>query len=345
MVRSGHFHSNKPFIELLELKRLLNKAEKLGTVRKEARVAHDRSFYPIYSVSFGSQSPTAPCLFITGGIHGLEKIGTSVANAFMLHTMERMHWDVSTQKDLEAMRIVFMPLLNPVGMHRNTRANGNGVDLMRNSPIVAENESTLPLLAGQRISPRIPWYMGKDGLELEAQTLERVFERETKDSELVIALDIHSGFGAVDRIWFPYAHTATPIENIGYLLRLKHMLDRNLPNHVYEFEPQAHQYTTHGDLWDYLYKKSLENDRANRFLPLCLEIGSWRWLKKNPRQLLSSMGLFNPILPHRISRALRTHIPLYDFLGKAVRSYETWTSMTEQDLSRFEEDAMELWYR
>lgn len=61
------------------------------------------------------------------------------------------------------------------------------------------------------------------------------------------------------------------------------------------------------------------------FLPLTLEMGSWLWVRKNPRQLFSPVGPFNPILPHRLRRVLRRHLPLIDFLQRAVHNAEAWT--------------------
>ena len=69
-------------------------------------------------------------------------------------------------------------------------------------------------------------------------------------------------------------------------------------HHRYVIEPQSRQYLAHGDLWDHLYLRSRE--RPERvFLPLTLEMGSWIWVKKNPRQLFSRQGIFNPLVQHR----------------------------------------------
>ena len=43
-----------------------------------------------------------------------------------------------------------MPLVNPVGMYKGYRSNGNGVDLMRNSPIESK-EKVYPFVGGHRI--------------------------------------------------------------------------------------------------------------------------------------------------------------------------------------------------
>ena len=41
-----------------------------------------------------------------------------------------------------------------------------------------------------------------------------------------------------------------------------------------------------------------------------MEMGSWTWVKKNPRQFFSLLGIFNPLIQHRQLRVLRRHLPL-----------------------------------
>ena len=88
-------------------------------------------------------------------------------------------------------------------------------------------------------------------------------------------------------------------------------------------EPQSRQYLTHGDLWDHLYMRACARPDAV-FLPLTLEMGSWLWIKKNPRQLLSRHGFFNPLIDHRHQRVLRRHLPWLDFISRAACSHERW---------------------
>ena len=60
------------------------------------------------------------------------------------------------------------------------------------------------------------------------------------------------------------------------------------------------------------------------FLPLTLEMGSWTWVKKNPRQAFSLLGIFNPLIEHRQQRVLRRHLPLLEFLVRAACSHDRW---------------------
>ena len=53
-------------------------------------------------------------------------------------------------------------------------------------------------------------------------------------------------------------------------------------------------------------------------ITMTLELGSWLWIRKNPHQLFSRHGMFNPIKAHRIKRVLRRHADLLDFLTRAA---------------------------
>jgi hypothetical protein len=240
-----------------------------------------------------------------------------------------------------------MPLVNPVGTYLRRRSNGQGVDLMRNSPVEAEGKPAF-LLGGHRFTAMLPWYRGTETavhtMEKEAQALCGFVERELFPSQLALSLDVHSGFGAVDRLWFPYAKTIKPPPHLLELVSLKRLFERTYPNHFYRIEPQAAQYTTHGDLWDYLYDKQQAVAPGALYLPWTLELGSWLWLKKNPRQVFSSLGAFNPIQPHRLRRTLRRHITLFDFLHRAILSPEAWLDLEESDRHQLLKRAAEQWY-
>ncbi len=139
-----------------------------------------------------------------------------------------------------------------------------------------------------------------------------------------VAVDCHSGFGMNDRLWFPYAHTARPIDHLAELHALAELMDQALLHHRYVVEPQSRQYLAHGDLWDHLYLRGRAARPAQAFLPLTLEMGSWLWIKKNPRQVFSRHGIFNPLIEHRQRRVLRRHLGLLDFIGRAAGSHARW---------------------
>jgi hypothetical protein len=278
----------------------------------------------IHALRFGSTDPASPALLVTGGVHGLERIGTEVAIAFLQSLVARLAWDDTLHAALARSRILIVPLVNPVGMALGTRANGRGVDLMRNAPPAATGGT--PLVGGHRISPRLPWYMGERGaaMEIEAAALVAFVERELFGAPFSIALDLHSGFGLVDRLWYPYARTREPPPDLARIEALVRLLDGALPNHVYRIEQTARVYTIRGDLWDHLYDRRREAG-TGVMLPLTLEMGSWSWVRKNPLQGLSRVGAFNPIKPHRVRRTLRRHLPLVECLFHAVVSHRAWS--------------------
>jgi hypothetical protein len=276
-----------------------------------------------------------------GGVHGLERIGAEVVIAYLAHLVARLRWDEALHRQLESLRMVFMPLVNPGGLARGTRANPAGVDLMRNAPVDAR-EAVPHLLGGQRFSARLPWYRGPSGapMQPEAAALCNVVERELLSRPFAVAIDCHSGFGLADRLWFPFAHTSTPIETLPELHALKQLLDEAHPQHRYVFEPQSRQYLAHGDLWDYLVLRAAA---TSTFLPLTLEMGSWIWVRKNPRQLFSRQGIFNPLIEHRRSRVLRRHLVWLDFVARAAASCTRWLPVgVEREQHRAE--ALALWY-
>src|SRR5690606_39261290 len=117
-------------------------------------------------------------------------------------------------------------------------------------------------------------------LEKEAETLIRFVEEEMFPSRLSLALDVHSGFGVKDQIWYPYAGSKKKFPREEEALGLKKLLDRTYPHHIYKFEAQSVNYLNHGDLWDYIFHRFEEKEKG-LFLPLTLELGSWSWVRKN----------------------------------------------------------------
>jgi hypothetical protein len=298
---------------------------------------------PLHAIALGSSDPTHPALGVFGGVHGLERIGTEVVLAFLRALLSRLRWDASLQSMLSGLRIVCMPLVNPGGLLRGTRANPRGVDLMRNAPIEC-TAGAAPWLGGQRLGPALPWYRGALGepLQVEAQALCHAVQAELLSRDFAISVDCHSGFGLTDRIWFPYACSREPIEHVAEMHALSRLLDDTLVHHRYRFEPQSRHYLAHGDLWDHLYRIALS--RSERvLLPLTLEMGSWLWIKKNPRQVFSRQGLFNPLIAHRQQRVLRTHVALLDFLARAAYNHARWRPGT-QARHEHRASALACWY-
>jgi len=72
--------------------------------------------FPIFTGSIGASDPQAPVVGFFGGIHGLERIGTLVILHYMRALLFRLEWDELLHQQLEKVRLVFMPIVNPGGM-------------------------------------------------------------------------------------------------------------------------------------------------------------------------------------------------------------------------------------
>nr|WP_311224089.1 MULTISPECIES: M14 family zinc carboxypeptidase [unclassified Acidovorax] len=336
---------NAPLLpELIALERIIEQGASHLQVRMLRSIAAPPGpDLPLYAICMGSDAPDAPAVGFFGGVHGLERIGAQVVIAYLQNVVNRLRWDGLLHRQLEEVRLVFMPIVNPGGMRWSTRANPHGVDLMRNAPVAADDRVPF-LIGGQRISPRLPWFCGQAGapMEAESQALCEVVETELLSRQFSLALDCHSGFGLTDRLWFPFAHTREPIKHLGELHALQEVFMQAYSNHRYLIEPQSLNYLAHGDLWDHLYMRACE-EPGRIFLPLTLEMGSWLWIKKNPLQLFSRSGMFNPLIDHRQQRVLRQHLALLDFLPRAACGYREWVPGASAQEAR-RAAALAAWY-
>ncbi|WP_395701662.1 M14 family zinc carboxypeptidase [Aquabacterium sp.] len=332
-----------PLPELDELQRLIDQAGPALQVEQACEVRlDDGERLPVWLLSLGNPDPALPGFGVFGGVHGLERIGAEVVIAWLRSLVMRLRWDATLHHQLDTQRIVLMPLVNPGGLRRGTRANPQGVDLMRNAPV--DSDDAVPwLLGGHRLGPGLPWYRGPAGapMQPEAQALCAAVQRELLPRPFSLAVDCHSGFGLRDRLWFPFAHTARPMPQLAVLQAFGTILDQSLPHHPYVLEPQSRHYRTHGDLWDHLL---LQAAPGQVFLPLTLEMGSWLWVKKNPRQLFSRRGLFNPLIEHRQQRVLRRHLAWLDFAARAAASCARWLPDAAAHPA-LEQAALTRWYR
>lgn len=335
--------------ELDDLQRLIQQAGAAVRADIVATVDAAGTALPVWCVETGSTDLRAPAIGYFGGVHGMERIGTQVLIAWLQTVLARLQWDSHFGDLLQQVRLVFMPIVNPGGLLLGTRANPAGVDLMRSAPVQAEGHVP-PLLGGHRLGPRLPWYRGavEDPLPPEAAALFEVVRARLHPHPFSLAMDCHSGFGFRDRIWFPWARSRAPVPHLAEAAALRALFNQTYPNHSYYLmEPQSLSYTTHGDLWDFLYEEHLRKSGpggGRLFLPFTLEMGSWLWVKKNPRQLFSWFGHFNPILPHRLERVLRRHLILFDFLLHATASHRRWLPQGEQR-RQYREAALQRWFR
>lgn len=318
----------------------------LARPRTLAWVEYRGEKLPIPALCLGSEDPRAPALVLVGGVHGLERIGSQVVLAYLESLKAALSWDATLQELFRGVRLAALPLANPVGTALGWRSNGNGVDLMRNAPVDAENRSTLvELYRGQRLTRHLPWFRGNlDRMEAEARALCDFVRQETFQSPVAISVDVHSGFLVNDRVWFPYARSQRPLPSIAEVAALRALLAETHPYHHYRFEPQSLNYTTHGDLWDHVYDQHRGECPEQVLLPLTLELSSSKWYQKNPRQLLSRVGLFYPLAPGRLMKVLHKHKTLFEFLLRALCSYRSWLPESEVHRRTLVREATALWF-
>ncbi len=307
--------------------RLADQYAKIGRVEVIQTIQARGQSFPIHAFHIGATDPTLPVLGLVGGIHGLEKVGTHLLLSYLESFAEQYRWDEDLRERMKSCRLLVVPMVNPAGVRFDTRSNANGVDLMRNAPIDSGKGPPF-LLGGHRFSRRLPWYRGIEGapMEAESQALCDFVRREMFPSRALLVVDIHSGFGMGDRLWYPYARSADPFPRLHQVERLAEILNRSFPNHIYMVEPQSLSYTTHGDLWDYLFDEHLAKVGPSGpvFIPWTLEMGSWIWVRKNPLQAFSALGPFNPVKAHRLKRTMRRHLPLLDFFLRAIKNHGAW---------------------
>lgn len=239
-----------------------------------------------------------------GGVHGLERIGAEVVIAYLQSLVTRMRWDSTLHRQLESVRLVFMPLVNPGGMLRGTRANPAGVDLNCNAPVDADDRVPW-LVGGQRASPNLPWYRGAAGNPDAARGAGavRVGMDELLSRPFSIAIDCHLGFGTRDRLWFPYAHTRAPVRHLAEMHALQDIFWPRAPaaplHHRTAEQPVPGAWRPLG----FFAPGSRQARRRRPCLPAAhagdglLALG-----QENPRQLFSRHGIFNPLIQHRQER-------------------------------------------
>jgi hypothetical protein len=97
--------------ELLQLERLMREHSSLLQAYREANIQHDAIDFPVYSLTLGSRDPNAPTLLLTGGIHGIERIGSQVLIAWLETLLERLQWDTGLQQQLQQLQLVVMPII------------------------------------------------------------------------------------------------------------------------------------------------------------------------------------------------------------------------------------------
>lgn len=255
--------------------------------------------FPIYVLEIGKEKAIKQNVAgLVAGVHGLETIGIRVLLDFLDDLFSRKNSELYREIKDGELGIVCIPILNPGGVAMKRRSNPGGVDLMRNSGVEAVKAPFF--FGGHKLSNVFPYYRG-NVLQAESKVLDRFYNKYLLPAEnfMIPVIDIHSGFGAVDHVWWPYAGTHEQCIDERLFQKIANHLTTKFNHILYRFGPQSETYTTHGDLWDRLYNqyqkaKLKSNPNGSRFLPLTLEIGTWADIQLDPWKVFRKRGIFNP---------------------------------------------------
>lgn len=286
--------------------------------------------FAIHSLEIGTKSAIKKNpVGLIAGVHGLETIGIRILLDFLEYITDPDSEGFMHEIRKGQVGIVAIPIVNPGGVALKRRSNPAGVDLMRNSGIKADK--VVPFFGGQSLSRRLPYYRGI-GLEPESRTLHRVlFEKFYKIKNRVLpVLDIHSGFGRKDSIWWPYAKTAAPCADHTMIYNITNFLRLNCHHDNFEYSAQGVVYNAHGDLWDMFYDHYLKYHSSHykrwnsHLLPLTLELGTWAHLRKNPGRIFNKRNIFNPPREKKAETITGYRSFLRDFVLLAKSSPGDW---------------------
>jgi hypothetical protein len=314
----------KRILDITKLGGKLVRLQQFGFSRK----TEEGFRFPIHALEIGTEKAIKRNpVGIVAGVHGLETVGIRILLDFLEYIIYKKSPGYMSEIEKGKVGLVVIPIVNPGGVARKTRSNPAGIDLMRNSGV--EAESAPLLFGGQRLSSKLPYYRG-NSLEPESRALYRFVHQyfyPTKDAIMPV-LDVHSGFGTIDHVWWPYAGTKRPCMDTPVYEKMANYFKTVKKHSRFKFGPQSETYTTHGDLWDKFYDHYLEKVLASqpklksKFLPLTLEVGTWSDIKENPSKLFRKRGIFNPARENKFETITTYREFLRDFvlLGQSAPS-------------------------
>ncbi|WCL49727.1 M14 family zinc carboxypeptidase [Leptospira sp. GIMC2001] len=297
-----------------------------------SRKTDDGFRFPIHAIELGTpkairNNPVG----LVAGVHGLETVGIRILLDFLEYILDKKNNDFLPELKKGKLGLVILPIVNPGGVALKSRSNPAGVDLMRNSGV--EAESALPFFGGHKISSSLPYYRGNT-MEPESRALFRFVHKyfySVKDAIMPV-LDIHSGFGTIDHVWWPYARTKKPCIDTPLFEKMAYYLKTKMNHDVFKYGPQSETYTTHGDLWDRFYDNYFEHFRtsntswSSRFLPITLEVGTWSDLKQDPMKIFRKRGIFNPARENKLETITGYRNFIRDFVLLSQTKLAHWTA-------------------
>ena len=309
--------------EVRKIKTLAEKFPDLIKIELLDYIEHNGYRAPVYSFYMGHKpDPSLPTIAFMSCFHGVEWIGGKVLSDYVEHLVRETNWDADTKAMIGKVNICGIPVVNPIGRIERTRQNARGIDLMRNAPVIAEK--ALFLLGGQKLTRRLPWFMG-EGIEQENQIVLDFLRDHVFPSDFKITLDVHSAFLRHPRIWMPYASgKKVPDKEKKIFAEIRKHLYTIYRHHPYKYEKQTDLYSTHGDFWDYNFDQHLKSGKGT-YLPLTLEISSFKWAIRNLLSRWTVEAIFNPINRHQSRDEYIKHMMIFDFIIKFAKNYKKTT--------------------
>ena len=120
----------------------------------------------------------------------------------------------------------------------------------------------------------------------------------------------------------PYASgKKVPEKETKIFAEIKKHLYTIYRHHPYKYEKQTDIYSTHGDFWDYNFDQHLESGKGT-YLPLTLEISSFKWAMRNLLSNWTVEAIFNPINRHQSRDEYIKHMMIFDFIIKFAKNYK-----------------------
>ena len=116
-----HISPEQLLPELKEIQALCDRAGDLLKLNTLGTIEVQGVELPIHALILGNDDPNTPGIGLFGGIHGVERIGTEVVLAYMHSLIESLSWSPALRDLVNQMHIVFMPMVNPGGIVKQTR--------------------------------------------------------------------------------------------------------------------------------------------------------------------------------------------------------------------------------
>ena len=294
--------------ELTELHRLAAEAGAAVSLRTACDVDCGERRFPVPVLTLGTTAADAPAVGFFGGVHGLERIGAEVVIAYLRSLVMRLPGTSCCTGSSRRCASCSCRWSIRAALWRGTRANPNGVDLMRNAPVDATRARALPdrRPAHQRARCRGTAAPPARRWSARAQALCRVVEdraagrgRSASRSTATRASACATASGSRTRT--PRGRSST----CRRCTRCARSSTRRLLHHRYVRRAAEPPVPGARRPVGPPLPRACRAPARRVFLPLTLEMGSWLWVKKNPRQLFSRHGIFNPLIEHRQQRVLR----------------------------------------